>query len=105
MVTISLFPTKEALAAPRQLLTKVNFINSELSYLERFYQETTQVLFSLTVKGYLTGEEIRYNPKGEYHLNSDCKRYLKRYLTELPRREGMIRPEVVTLLNSSFQSS
>lgn len=39
MVTISLFPTKEALAAPRQLLTKVNFINSELSYLERFYQE------------------------------------------------------------------
>ncbi len=50
MVTISLFPTKEALAAPRQLLTKVNFINSELSYLERFYQETTQVLFSLAVK-------------------------------------------------------
>ncbi len=55
MVTISLFPIKEALAAPRQLLTKVNFINSELSYLERFYQETTQVLFSLTVKRCLTG--------------------------------------------------
>lgn len=55
MVTISLFPTKEALAAPRQLLTKVNFINSELSYLERFYQETTQVLFSLTVKGIFNG--------------------------------------------------
>lgn len=50
MVTISLFPTKEALAAPSQTLTKVNFINSELSYLERFYQETTQVLFSLAVK-------------------------------------------------------
>ncbi len=50
MVTISLFPTKEALAAPSQTLTKVNFINSELSYLERFHQETTQVLFSLAVK-------------------------------------------------------
>lgn len=97
MVTISLFPTKEALAAPRQLLTKVNFINSELSYLERFYQETTQVLFSLTVKGYLTGEEIRYNPKGGVSFLTIILRIkLKRYLTELPRREGTIRPEVVT---------
>lgn len=73
MVTISLFPTKEALAAPRQLLTKVNFINSELSYLERFYQETTQVLFSLTVKGYLTGEE-NHETEGRFYLNSDRKK-------------------------------
>ncbi len=89
MVTISLFPTKEALAAPRQLLTKVNFINPELSYLERFYQETTQVLFSLTVKGYLTGEEIRYNPKGEYHLNNYLKNKTEKFLTDdyLERRE------------------
>ena len=43
--------------------------------------------------------------EGRFYLNSDCKRYLKRYLTELPRREGTIRPEVATLLNSSFQSS
>lgn len=32
----------------------------------------------------------------------DTEKFL---LTELPRREGTIRPEVVTLLNSSFQSS
>lgn len=42
--------------------------------------------------------------EGRFYLNSDCKRYLKRYLTELPRREGTIRPEVVTLLSRSFQS-
>ncbi|EEV6140078.1 hypothetical protein EJP61_02335 [Escherichia coli] len=82
MVTISLFPTKEALAAPRQLLTKVNFINSELSYLERFYQETTQVLFSLTVKGYLTGGENHENRRGEYHLNSYCKSKTEKLLTD-----------------------
>lgn len=33
------------------------------------------------------------------------KRYLKRYLTELPRREGNEEPEVVTLLIRLFQSS
>lgn len=41
--------------------------------------------YEVVRKSCLTGGKIRYNPKGEYHLNSDCKRYLKRYLTELPR--------------------
>ena len=69
---------------PSQHLYQVNYKRSGY-YLVRFLV----VIMQRARKNCLTGEEIRYNPKGEYHLNNYLKNKTEKLLTDnyLERRE------------------
>lgn len=62
------------------------------------------VIMQRARKNCLTGEEIRYNPKGEYHLNNYLKNKTEKILNRTTKMKGNEEPEVVTLLSRSFQS-
>lgn len=51
------------------------------------------------------GEEIRYNPKGEYHLNNYLKNKTEKILNRTTKKRGNDKTRGSDLLNSSFQSS
>ena len=55
-------------------------------------------------KNCLTGGRYDITRRESIILTIILRIKLKRYLTELPRREGTMKPEVVTLLNRLFQS-
>ena len=80
-------------------LYQVNYKRSGY-YLVRFLV----VIMQRARKNCLTGEEIRYNPKGEYHLNNYLKNKTEKILNRTTKMKGNEEPDVVTLLSRSFQS-
>ncbi|GAB0628031.1 hypothetical protein MC04F17_35140 [Escherichia coli] len=61
--------------------------------------------YEVVRKECLTGEEIRYNPKGEYHLNNYLKNKTEKILNRTTKKTGNDKTRGSDLLNSSFQSS
>ena len=68
---------------PSQHLYQVNYKRSGY-YLVRFLV----VIMQRARKNCLTGEEIRYNPKGEYHLNNYLKNKTEKILNRTTKKTG-----------------